>query len=67
MMRDRGPFRIPRERFAIALMTNMERALCEELVPKSFELVFREMRAEERGHTNVVQLLKQAEAGIRHE
>jgi CubicO group peptidase (beta-lactamase class C family) len=32
-------FLIPGERFAIALMTNLERAWCEELVPKIIEVV----------------------------
>jgi len=27
-------FLIPKQKFAIALMTNLERAFCEELVPK---------------------------------
>jgi len=33
---------LPREQFAIALMTNLERAWCEELVPKIIEIVLRE-------------------------
>jgi len=33
---------LPGERFAIALMTNLERASCEELVPKIIEIVLRE-------------------------
>jgi CubicO group peptidase (beta-lactamase class C family) len=35
-------FMVPQERFAIALMTNMEGALCEELVPKILEIVLNE-------------------------
>ncbi len=33
---------LPKERFAVALMTNMERASCEELAPKIIEIVFNE-------------------------
>ena len=35
-------FILPKEQFAIALMTNMERAWCEELVPKIVDIVLRE-------------------------
>jgi ankyrin repeat protein len=35
-------FLLPQKQFAIALMTNMERALCEELVPKIVDIVLRE-------------------------
>jgi hypothetical protein len=30
-------FLMPKQKFAVALMTNLERAFCEELVPKIIE------------------------------
>ena len=35
-------FLLPKERFAVALMTNLERAWCEELTPKIVNIVLRE-------------------------
>jgi CubicO group peptidase (beta-lactamase class C family) len=35
-------FLLPKEGFAVALMTNMERAWCEELVPKIIDVVLQE-------------------------
>lgn len=35
-------FLLPKENFAIALMTNLERAWCEELVPKILDIVLNE-------------------------
>jgi hypothetical protein len=30
---------MPKQKFAVALMTNLERAFCEELVPKIIEVL----------------------------
>jgi hypothetical protein len=32
-------FLLPKQRFAVALMTNLERAYCEELLPKILEVL----------------------------